>query len=153
MSVNQPFGQTGLKYPERIAKLKGGRTGSLSSTPVESNTNPVRIKTDSSSSYINYNGTGGPIKFEAIIYGCDWRGLGEKDYTTHYYIYVDGGAKRVDRPRAIVTRGTRGFVRQDVYESGASHAKLKGKYYSGTGTAKGVWSPDSVYEDLGDYNN
>ena len=126
---------------------------STSSTPVESTTNPVRIKTDASSTYINYNGSG-PSKFVAIIYGCDSRGHSEMDCTSNYTVYVGNGTyQNITRPPAIVTRGTRGFVRQDVAEKKFTHAKLKGKYYSGLGTAKGEWSPDSVYEAIGDYNN
>lgn len=121
---------------------------------IESTTNPVRIKTDSSSTYINYSGIG-PSSFVAIIYGCDWRGLSEMDCTSNYTVYDSsrGGYILIERPPAVVSRGTRGFVRQDVYERNYSHAKLKGKYHKGTGTANGFWSPDSVYEPIGDYNN
>lgn len=77
------------------------------------------------------------------------------DCTSNYTVYDSsrGGYILIERPPAVVSRGTRGFVRQDVYERNYSHAKLKGKYHKGTGTANGFWSPDSVYEPIGDYNN
>ena len=120
---------------------------------IESTTNPVRIKTDSSSTYIKSSDTG-PSSFVAIIYGCDWRGLSDMDCTSNYIISDGhGGYRLIERPPAVVKRGTRGFVRQDVYERNYPYAKLKGQYHNGIGTAKGVWSPDSVYEPIGDYNN
>lgn len=106
-----------------------------------------RLKQDSSSSYINYstrvNGTAasGPYQFEAIIYGAD----------SYYSTFVDCSSftnSGKPRSKAIVTRGSKGLVRQDVYEkfgSGAYGQIWGTKAPSGTtGTAKGCWSVDSV---------
>lgn len=123
------------------------------STHFTSSTNPVRVKTNSTSTYINYNKSSGPVSFIAIIYGCDYRGQGDMDCTTYAIMQdFDGSYYQVKRPPAVVRRGTRGFVRQDVYERACPYAKLKGKYNQGLGKAEGVWSPDSVYEDIPDYN-
>lgn len=110
------------------------------------------MKTNLTSSYVNYNGSG-PLKFIGIIYGCDFRGDSEENCTSIYMIEKNGAAYYYKRPDAVITRGTRGFIRQDVWERNYKFAKLKGKYHTGTGNAIGVWSPDSVYEPIGDYNN
>lgn len=50
----------------------------------------------------------------------------------------------------IVTKGTKGYIKQTVYETfgSSSYAQLKGAKVSGytTGIARGCWSPDSVSE-------
>ena len=53
------------------------------------------------------------------------------------------------RKKAVITKGTKGYIIQYVYETFGynAYAQIYGKQYSSyTGTAKGCWSPDSVYE-------
>jgi len=67
---------------------------------------------------------------------------------------INGTNKR--RRDAIVTRGTKGYIRQDVREKygTSAWASLRGKYSSGLGTAIGEWSPDSVPQSgCIEYNN
>lgn len=108
----------------------------------------ARVKQDSSSSYIDYTklsndttNASGPYQFKAFIFGSS-RSNGT---------YVDCSSytwNGLERTPAIVTRGTRGLIRQDVYEKFGYGAY--GQIYgtkapsSTTGTAKGCWSVDSV---------
>lgn len=106
-----------------------------------------RLKEDDSSSYINYStrvGGGaatGPYQFEAFIYGANTRNGSYVDCSSYTY---DGYA----RSKCIVTRGSVGLVRQDVYEKfgSGSYGQIWGKMApSGTsGYAKGCWSVDSL---------
>lgn len=122
------------------------------------NTSYMRKKTDSSSAYINYstrtNGSpaSGVNRFEAIIYGAD---DGRSNQFTDCTSVIWG--TNIERPKAIVTKGTRGFVRQDVYErfginAWAELTGIKAYAYDTSGSAAGCWSPDSVWEDLSHYN-
>lgn len=115
--------------------------------------NPKQMKLDSTSTYVNYtvtkNGTSssGPSKFRVYVYGS----------STENGTYVDCSSYKSDgtaRPAAIVTKGTKGFVKQLVYENFGygSYATLYGQRYKvgsttyGYGTTTGCWSPDSEYE-------
>lgn len=111
----------------------------------ESSDAAQRLKTDDSASYVNYstrvNGSGatGPHQFEAIIYGCRAYAGTYVDCTSYTW---DG----LPRTKAIVTKGSVGLVRQDIYEKFGSGAygQIWGGYSGYTGTAKGCWSVDSV---------
>ena len=106
-----------------------------------------RLKEDASASYVNYTTTTsgasatGPYKVEAKIFGANsWGGT-----------YVDCSSYTWDgipRSKAIVTKGTKGFVRQDIYEKFGSGAygQIWGHKASTstTGTPRGCWSVDSV---------
>lgn len=111
----------------------------------------ARLKKDTSSSYVNYttNSRGyaasGPYKFEAFIYGSS-NGSTFVDCSSYTY-------NNRPRSRAIITKGTKGFIRQDVYERFGynSYAQIWAKQESqaNRGTAMGCWSADSV----GTYNH
>lgn len=120
-----------------------------------------REKMDSSSSYVNYtnlaNGTtaaSGPYKFVVKIYGSASSGSSMVDCTS--YVHNSSGAVIGERTKAVVTKGTVGLVRQDVYEMFGSGAygqiwgTAASKSY--TGTAKGCWSVDSVGSSYSYYN-
>ena len=117
----------------------------IGSSPSPNTASSARLKTNSSSSYINYNTTTsgaaatGPYKFEALIYGSAYSTQGFTDCSSYTW---DGYA----RTKAIVTRGTVGLIRQDVYEiyGPNSYAQIYGKSCGYTGTAKGCWSADSI---------
>lgn len=107
----------------------------------------ARIKMDSTASYVNYtttkNGAAstGPVRFEAFIYGCP---IIDGDYVDCSSYTWNG----LPRTKAIVAKGTKGFIRQDVYEKFGygSYGIIGGTKASSstTGTAKGCWSVDSV---------
>ena len=73
------------------------------------------------------------------------------------YVHNSSGAVIGERTKAVVTKGTVGLVRQDVYEMFGSGAygqiwgTAASKSY--TGTAKGCWSVDSVGSSYSYYNN
>ena len=111
----------------------------------------VRLKTDTSSSYVNYNTTTtgglaqGPYKIQVFIYGSDNYSTGFVDCTS----YTSTGLARTP---AYVTKGTEGLVRQDVYEEFSQNGevscwgKIYGKLVTGYSAdyATGCWSVDSV---------
>lgn len=100
-------------------------------------------KDNSTSSYIKYNSSGGPYKVIALIYGA------KSEYGTYIDLTSREFYSNEERRDAVVTRGTKGFIRQDVYEAFGERAWARlhmKKYGSYLGTARGVWSPDSVYE-------
>lgn len=114
-----------------------------------STTNSVRIKDGTTSSYINYPASeSGPVYWEAAIYGSSKR---NSDYTNCTSTII---GTNIQRSQAIITKGTAGYVEQDVYEKygiqmgcGTVYAKIYGKRYNNqSGTVNGIWSPDSVYE-------
>ena len=115
--------------------------------------NSQQLKQDDKSTYINYNSlknggsVSGPTKFRVYVFGS----------ATSNGTYVDCSSYKSDgtaRPAAIITKGTKGYVKQLVYETFGynSYAKLYGQRYKvgnttyGYGTTTGCWSPDSVYE-------
>ena len=108
-----------------------------------SNSNSRRLKTNASSTYVNYakrdlcpTGRFG----RGYVYGSDTATSALVDlssYDSH------GNA----RPDAVVTRGSTGYIYQLINETfGANaYAQLYGsKYQNYTGTARGCWSSDSV---------
>lgn len=112
-----------------------------------SNSNSRRLKTNASSTYVNYakradhtTSSSGPYKFKCYVYGSDTSTSALVDlssYDSH------GNA----RPDAVVTRGSTGYIYQLINETfGANaYAQLYGsKYQNYTGTARGCWSSDSV---------
>lgn len=113
------------------------------------------LKEDDSSTYVNYtrsaSGTtaSGPYKIQALIYGRDYAG----DYVDCTSRTLHGSI----RPAPIVTRGTKGYITQFIYERfGETYAKIAGSKAPGqfdTGTAFGCWSADSVYESGTIYYN
>lgn len=118
-----------------------------------------RQKQDSSSSYINYStrvGGGaatGPYQFEAFIYGANTKTGAYVDCSSYTY---DGHA----RSKCIVTRGSVGLVRQDVWEKFYNndgiypYGQIWGKMTSSgtSGYAKGCWSVDSLGTSYPYYN-
>jgi len=119
-----------------------------STSGVTKNSISVRKKDDTTSSYLKYNA--GPYKFIAYVYGAS----GSNGTYTDCTSIINGTNKR--RRDAIVTRGTKGYIRQDVREKygTSAWASLRGKYSSGLGTARGEWSPDSVPQSgCIEYNN
>lgn len=110
-----------------------------------------RQKQDSSSSYINYstrtNGSAatGPYQFEAFIYGANTSGSSYVDCSS----YTNNGYAR---SKSIVTRGSVGLIRQDVWEKFYSndgiypYGQIWGQMTSSgvSGYARGCWSVDSV---------
>ncbi|MDD5796500.1 MAG: hypothetical protein PUD24_06165 [Oscillospiraceae bacterium] len=128
---------------------------SITSTSVTSSNSATarRLKTDTSSSYINYTkladkttSASGPYKFIAKIYGSATSSSAMVDCTS--YVHNSSGTVIGYRSDAVVTKGSVGLIRQDVYEmfgSGA-YGQIWGRAYSSsyTGTAKGCWSVDSV---------
>ena len=116
---------------------------------VASSSYAARVKEDSTSSYINYNtivggnAASGPYQFEAQIWGAYAPEGPYKDCSS----YTKSG---LPRTKAIITRGTVGLMRQDVYEwfGDNSVAQIYGAMISESGIANGCWSADSV----GSYN-
>lgn len=117
-------------------------------------TNGKRKKTTTTSTYVNYNKTvgpgsgaaSGPAKFRVYVYGSSSATGAMKDctcYNTSVAAYP------------VITKGTKGYVKQLVCEQyGANaYALLYGSKYSGTGTARGCWSPDSASESGATYYN
>ncbi len=126
------------KYSIAITSSNSGHHGGQ----FQNNYQEWEKKDNSTSSYVKSNS--GPSSFIAVIWGGPPNS--ESSDCTSYEIY--SGAAR--RP-AVVRVGQKGFVRQDVYEryGGGSVnpvAQIFAKYNGATGTANGVWSPDSVYE-------
>lgn len=115
------------------------------SNVVASSTYAARVKDNSSSAYVNYktrvggSAASGPYQFEVQIWGS-YTSSGSFTDCSSYTI------NGIARTKAIVTRGTVGLVRQDVYERyGAySYAQIYGKRISESGIALGCWSPDSI---------
>lgn len=104
---------------------------------------PWEKKDNTTSSYVKANS--GVSSFIAVIWGGPPNS--ESSDCTSYEYY--SGAPRSP---AVVRVGQKGYVRQDVYEryGGGSVnpvAQIFAKYNGAVGTAKGVWSPDSVFED------
>ena len=117
-----------------------------------------RQKQDSSSSYINYDtrssgiAATGPYQFEAFIYGANTRNGVYIDCSSYTY-------NGLPRTKCIVTRGTVGLVRQDIWEifyNGDGvypYGQIYGRRSGDSGYARGCWSVDSVgsydyYNDL-----
>ena len=115
------------------------------SSVVANSTYAARVKDNSSSAYVNYktrvggSAASGPYQFEVQI----WGSYSSNGPFTDCSSYTING---IARTKAVVTRGTVGLVRQDVYERyGAySYAQIYGKRISESGIALGCWSPDSV---------
>lgn len=117
----------------------------IQSGKVNKDTVGVRKKANTSSVYLNYknqvNGSSssGPTKFRAYVYGSATSNGTMSDctcYNTSIATYP------------VVTRGTKGFVKQVVCErfGRGSYALLYGSSAGSTGIARGCWSPDSVSE-------
>lgn len=116
-----------------------------------------RAKYDASSSYINYgtwaNGTPawGVNQFEAFIYGSRTYGGKFEDCSSETY----NGYKR---SRAIVNFGTRGLIRQDIWEKFYKndnvypYGQIYGASVGYAGRAEGCWSVDSVGDHYQYYN-
>lgn len=119
----------------------------LSTNAKRSSSTVARLKQDSTSSYVNYkvkadgSTATGPAKFYAYIYGGT-----SSSNLVDASSYTPSG---VARKKAVVTKGTKGYIIQYVYEIFGYNAytQIYGRQYSTyTGTAKGCWSPDSVSE-------
>ena len=122
---------------------------------VASQTYAARKKTDSSSTYINYytrasgSAASGPYQFEAQIWGYYYNTLSNfTDCSSTVY------GTNQSRSKAIITRGTYGLMRQDVYEKYGvgSYAQIYGAMISESGIAYGCWSPDSIDYGYSYYN-
>ena len=89
-----------------------------------------RPKTDATGTYVKYNS--GPSRgVNFIVYG----------------VKKDGKLVNDTKGTAIIYPGTQRRIKQYVYENGRRKARLGGAMTSQYGTAKGVWSPDSVGND------
>lgn len=108
----------------------------------------ARLKKNTSSTYVNYKSkvsgesAKGPNKFRAFVYG----GTGTTLIDCSSYT-LSGKA----RPKAIVRKGTKGYILQTVYEkfkgNSKIYAELRGiNIGNDYGYAEGCWSPDSVSE-------
>ena len=124
-----------------------------STSTTRSNVYVRRAKLDNSSTYVNYTklkdgitNASGPYKFVAVIYGSATTSSSLVDCTS--YVHNSSGTVVGYRTPAVVTRGTVGLIRQDVYEMFGynSYGQIFGRAYSNsyTGTARGCWSVDSV---------
>lgn len=108
-----------------------------------------RKKDDSTSTYLNYstrvNGSAasGVYQWQALIYGAN---SPTSTQFTDCTSVIWGTS--ISRPKAIITKGTKGYIRQDVRERFGSyaHAKIVSRSTGYTGNAIGKWSPDSVWE-------
>ena len=109
------------------------------------NQNSRRKKATSTSTYVNYSKTVGP----------NYNGQATGPNKIRMYVYGSEGpngslANYTCGTSVIVTKGTKGYIKQTVYETfgSSSYAQLKGAKVSGytTGIARGCWSPDSVSE-------
>ena len=97
-------------------------------------------KDNNTSSYVKAES--GLSSFIAVIWG-GWANTDNLCDCTTYEIYSG-----LPRTPAVVRVGQKGYVRQDVYERFGvrAAAQIFAKYNGVTGTAEGVWSPDSVPE-------
>ncbi len=109
------------------------------------NQNSKRKKATSTSTYVNYSKTVGP----------NYNGQATGPNKIRMYVYGSNGpngslANYTCGTSVIVTKGTKGYIKQTVYETygSNSYAQLKGAKVSGysTGIARGCWSPDSASE-------
>jgi hypothetical protein len=109
------------------------------------NQNSRRKKATSTSTYVNYSKTVGP----------NYNGKATGPNKIKMYVYGSNGssgtlANYTCGTSVIVTKGTKGYIKQTVYETfgSNSYAQLKGAKASGytTGIARGCWSPDSASE-------
>ena len=122
---------------------------------VASQTYAARMKEDSSSTYINYytrasgSAASGPYQFEAQIWGY----YSDSPYYFTYCFSSLYGTK-FRRSKSIITRGTYGLMRQDVFERypDKPYAQVYGAMISESGIAKGCWSPDSIDYGYSYYN-
>ena len=120
---------------------------------VASNTYAARIKQNTTSSYISYKNrvgggaASGPNQYEAQIWGSELQNTGFVDCSS----YTEYG---VARTKAIITLGTEGLMRQDVFErfGSGSYAQIYGAMISETGIALGCWSADSIDYGYNHYN-
>lgn len=108
----------------------------------------ARLKKNTSSTYVNYKtkasgaSATGPNKFRAFVYG----GTGST--------FVDCSSYTLSgklRPKAIIRKGTKGYILQTVYErfkgNSKIYAELRGMSVDNDyDYAEGCWSPDSVSE-------
>jgi hypothetical protein len=121
----------------------------------ESSTYAARVKQNDTSVYINYDtrvggsDASGPLQFEAQIWGY---------YTDSPYYFTDCSSTAYGTPysrsKAIITLGSFGLMRNDVYERYGynSCAQIYGAMISDDGIALGCWSPDSVDYGYSYYN-
>ena len=111
------------------------------------NSNARRLKTNASSTYVNYatlsdyvTPASGPYKFKCYVYGSNTSTSALVDLSSYDQ---NGNA----RPEAVVTRGSIGYMYQLINETFGANAYAQlygGKYQNYSGTAKGCWSSDSV---------
>lgn len=110
-----------------------------------SNYNQNSRRKKATSTYVNYSKTVGP----------NYNGQATGPNKIRMYVYGSEGpngslANYTCGTSVIVTKGTKGYIKQTVYETfgSSSYAQLKGAKVSGytTGIARGCWSPDSVSE-------
>lgn len=125
----------------------------VSSTTSVSIDSTAQKKDNTTSSYIRYSGkdVDGPRQWIATIWGAS--SSDAKSWTDCTTYYAGTSTKR---STAYITKGTKGYVRQDVRETygRSAWARVGGKGcgYAAT-NAKAVWSPDSVAESgCIDYN-
>ena len=128
-------------------------TVQVSSTTSVSIDSTAQKKDNTTSSYIRYSGkdVSGPRQWIATIWGASAKNASSWTDCPTYY-----GGTSTKRSTAYITKGTKGYVRQDVRETYGSSAwaRVGGK---GCGYAasyvSAVWSPDSVAESgCVDYN-
>lgn len=122
---------------------------------VSSSTYAARVKQNASSTYINYQtrvgggSASGPRQFEAQIWGY-YSNTPSKFTDCSSVSYTTG----LSRAKSIITLGTYGLMKQDVYERYGynSYAQIYGAMISESGIALGCWSPDSVNYGYSYYN-
>ena len=129
-------------------------TVQVSGTTSVSIDSTAQKKDNTTSSYIRYSGkdVSGSRQWIATIWGASAKNTSSWTDCTTYY-----AGTSTKRSIAYITKGTKGYVRQDVRETYGSSAwaRVGGK---GCGYAasyvSAVWSPDSVAEsDCIDYNS
>lgn len=120
------------------------------------NSNPRRLKENSTSVYVNYATTisgaaaTGPESFIAYVYGSI--GYGQLVDCSSY------SNTGVAQKRAVVTLGTKGYIKNWAIEKFGKdetvRVQLYGREHNGhTGIAVGKWSADSIYESGTVYYN
>lgn len=124
----------------------------IQNSGISADLNSRRKKATSTSTYVNYSKTVGP----------NFNGQATGPNKIRMYVYGSNGpsgdlANYTIGTSVVVTKGTRGYIKQTVYEVFGSnaYAQLRGAMVSGygTGIARGCWSPDSVSESGAvDYN-
>lgn len=101
----------------------------------------TRAKENATSSYVHYKAGKGSLCIR--MYGSTVKGVIKRNDRGGYSNVVEC-TYPYDMP--VLKIGTRGFVRQLIYEKGFPYAALGAMGRSEVYTCSGVWSPDSVPE-------